>query len=126
MNQILVLLEAGAGAPAGGLTSLLLIYGAIFAIFWFFIIRPQRKKQKQIDAMQNSIEVGNSVLTSGGLFGKVVDVINNVVVVEFGTNKSVRVPVQKSAIVSVTEPDMSIAKEVTEESKSDDKKSDDK
>ena len=124
MNQLLFLLEAD--APSGGLTSLLLIYGAIFAIFWFFIIRPQRKKQKQIDVMQNSIEVGNSVLTSGGLYGKVVDIINNVVIVEFGTNKSVRVPVQKSAIVSVTEPDMSITKEVVEEAKAEPKKVEEK
>jgi preprotein translocase subunit YajC len=124
MNQLLFLLEAE--APAGGMTSLLLIYGAIFAIFWFFIIRPQRKKQKQIDAMQNSIEVGNSVLTSGGLYGKVVDVINNVAIIEFGTNKSVRVPIQKSAIVSIAEPDMSITKETSEESKVETKKVEDK
>ncbi len=113
MNQLLVLLQAGA-ASAGGAFSIFVIYGLIFLIFWFLIIRPQRKKQQEIDAMQDAIEVGDSVLTTGGLFGKIVDIVNDVFIVEFGTNKSVRIPVQKAAIASVREPDLSIAKETKE------------
>ncbi len=113
MNQLLVLLQAGA-ASAGGAFSIFVIYGLIFLIFWFLIIRPQRKKQQEVDAMQDAIEVGDSVLTTGGLFGKIVDIVNDVFIVEFGTNKSVRIPVQKAAIASVREPDLSIAKETKE------------
>ncbi len=65
--------------------------------------------------MQSSIETGDSVLTNGGMYGKVVDKVNDVYIVEFGTNKSVRVPVQKSAIASKSEPDMSVNKTESED-----------
>jgi preprotein translocase subunit YajC len=115
MNQFLFFLEAEATAGTGSFTSILLLYGAIFAIFWFFLIRPQRKKQKQVETMQNSIENGNTVLTSGGLYGKVVDRANDVYTVELGLNKTVRVYVHKSAISSVSEPDVTVVKESKEE-----------
>lgn len=129
MSQFLFVLEATANAEAGqgSLLSIVILYGAIFGVFWFFLIRPQRKKQKAIEAMQSSVSVGDSVLTTGGLYGKVIDIVNdNVLMIEFGTNKSVRVPVKKEAIASVTEPDLSKnrdevkeekTKEITEESK---------
>lgn len=112
MNS-LVFLTSGA-TSSGGITQILVLYAAIFAIFWFFLIRPQKKKQKAVETMQNSISVGDSVLTSGGLYGKVIDKVNDVYMVEFGTNKSVRVPVQKSAIVSIAEPDLTVTKEIEE------------
>jgi preprotein translocase subunit YajC len=111
--NLLVFLTAGTEG-SGGMAQILVLYAAIFAIFWFFLIRPQKKKQKAIQTMQDSISVGDSVLTSGGLYGKVIDKVNDVYMVEFGTNKSVRVPVQKSAIVSITEPDLTITKEIEE------------
>lgn len=115
MNHLLFVLEAGAAdAGAGSFTSIIILYGAIFAIFWFFLIRPQRKKQKQTEAMQNSIENGDSVLTSGGLYGKVVDKVNDVYTIELGLNKTVRVYLHKSAIASVTEPDVTVNKDEEE------------
>lgn len=117
MSQLLFFLTTD-GAEAGGgsgIISLVLLYAAIFGIFWFFIMRPQRKKQRAVEEMQNSIEVGNSVLTNAGFYGVVVDIVNDIVVVEFGLNKSVRIPVQKGAISSVGEPDMSVAKDTDEE-----------
>lgn len=108
MNQFFTLLAStGTGTGSGSFTSILILYGAIFAIFWFFLIRPQRKKQKQVENMQNSIENGNSVLTSGGLYGKVVDRVNDVYTIELGLNKTVRVYVHKSAITAIAEPDVS-------------------
>lgn len=89
-----------------GIMGMVLYFGALFAIFYFLLIRPQRKRQKQTDEMQNSIKVGESVMTTGGLFGKVVDVFDNYLVIEFGTNKSVLVPVSRSAIATVGEPDL--------------------
>lgn len=107
----------GAAETGGGSSTLvlILIYGAFFAFMWFILIRPQRKKQKEADRMQNEIKVGDPVLTSGGLYGKVVDIVNDVLMIEFGTNKSVRVPVMKGAIVAVREPELSIAKDDDEE-----------
>ena len=113
MNQFTLLQQAGAGG--GNLFSVLMLYGAIFAIFYFFLIRPQRKKQREVLNMQNSVEVGQWVLTTGGLYGKIVDIVNqHVLIIEFGTNKSVRIPMERTAIASVTEPELTSVKEVKE------------
>lgn len=102
-------LEAGAAA-GGGVVSIIYLV-VLFGFMWFVLIRPQRKRQKQTEQMQYSIKIGDSVLTNGGLYGKVVDLVNDVVIVEFGTNKSVRVPIVRSAIASISAPNMSVAKE---------------
>ena len=109
----LPLLTASADATGSPYT-MLLVWGAMFAFMWFFLIRPQRKKQKETDQLQRSIEVGDSVLLTSGIYGKVVDSVNNVLIIELGTNKSVRVPIQRSAVVSKAEPDLSIAKDSEE------------
>ncbi len=117
MSQLFFFLTTGGDQPQQGssLLFMIVLYAAIFGIFWFFIMRPQRKKQRAIEEMQNSIEVGNSVVTTAGFYGVVVDIVNDIVVVEFGLNKSVRIPVQKSAVASVAEPDMSVVKDTDEE-----------
>lgn len=107
MSRFMFLLDAATTETGGsGIVSILLLYGAIFGIFWFFLIRPQRKKQRQVDLMQSAIEVGDKVVTSGGMYGLVVDSVNDVVYVEFGTNKSVRIPIKRSSILGVAEPDI--------------------
>lgn len=112
MNNLIYLLEAGATGATGSSTLLMfVIYGGFIAFMYFVLIRPQRKKQKEISRMQSEIEIGQSILTSGGLYGKVVDIVNDILIVEFGTNKGVRVPVQREAVASVTEPDLVQAKE---------------
>jgi preprotein translocase subunit YajC len=111
MSNLFFLLAADPAAKAPGSSMMMfLIYGGFIAFMWFVLIRPQRKKQKEISRMQNEIEIGQSVLTSGGLYGKVVDTVNDILIVEFGMNKGVRVPVQRSTVMSVAEPDLSIAK----------------
>lgn len=115
MNQIFSL-TAGA-APAGGMLELVIVWGGMLLVLWFFMIRPQRKKQKETQMMQNNLKVGDNVMTSSGLYGKVADVVNDVVVVEFGKNKSVLIPVHKSAIAGVTEPDLTIHKDEEPEDK---------
>lgn len=103
------------GQGSMGIMGMVLYFGALFAIFYFLLIRPQRKRQRQTDDMQNSINVGDWVMTTGGLFGKVVDIFDLYLVVEFGTNKSVLVPISRSAVASVGEPDLT--KKRVEESK---------
>ncbi len=109
MSQFLFLLDANGSGTSSGIIQMLVLYAAIFGIFWFFLIRPQRKRQRETESMQNSIENGDEVLTNGGFYGKVVDKINDVYVVEFGTNKTVRVHVHKSAITSKSSPDLSVS-----------------
>lgn len=102
-----VLLTAGG---SGGLVSMLVIYAVIIGFMWFFLIRPQKKQQKQVEELQNSIKVGDSVLLNSGMYGKVLDIIGDTLIVEFGLNKSVRIPVLKSTIVRAAEPNLTVGK----------------
>ena len=58
-------------AQGGGSMSFLIMMVAIFAILWFFMIRPQQKKQKEIRKFQNSLQEGSKVVTGGGVYGTV-------------------------------------------------------
>jgi preprotein translocase subunit YajC len=80
----------------------------LFGMMWFFIIRPQKKKDKELKEMQNSMKAGDKVLLQNGLYGKIVDKINNVFIIEFGLNKGVRIPVQQSAVIGIAEPNLSL------------------
>ncbi len=104
-----VLLTAGA-ATGGSLISMLVIYAVIIGLMWFFLIRPQKKQQKQIEDMQNNIKVGDSVLLNSGMYGKVMDIIGDTLIVEFGLNKSVRIPVLKSTVARAAEPNLTVGK----------------
>mgnify|MGYP002648075556 FL=1 len=99
----MVLLES-----AGGASSILLLVGYIifFVVLMYFIaIRPQKKQQKQLNETLASMEVGDSVLTTSGFYGVVLDITDDVVIVEFGNNKNCRIPMQKTAIVQVEKPE---------------------
>ena len=100
------LLSAETGASSGSLWSMLAIYAVFIVVLYFIMIRPQRKRQKQTDEMQNSIGIGDWVLLSGGMYGKVVNVVNDCLMVEFGMNKSVIVPVRRDQILASAEPDL--------------------
>ena len=92
----------GSQATGGtNIVSIVVLYAAIIGIFWFFAIRPQKKKQKEHDSLVSSLEVGDSILTTSGFYGMVIDVTDDTVIVEFGGNKNCRIPMQKSAIVDV-------------------------
>lgn len=80
---------------------LIVVYGLIIGAFYFFAIRPQKKKQKAQDEMISAIEVGDSVLTTSGFYGVIIDISDEVVIVEFGSNKNCRIPMKKEAIVEV-------------------------
>ena len=88
-------------APAAGLGGMLVLYAIIFAAFWFFLIRPQKKEQKRVQAMLAELAVGDTVLTTSGFYGVIIDLSDEDVIVEFGSNKHCRIPMQKSAIAQV-------------------------
>lgn len=106
MNTVLLTTTGG----TGGLMSMLLIYAVIIGVMWFILIRPQKKQQKQIEEMQNSVKIGDTILLNSGLYGKVVDIINDTFIVEFGLNKSVRIPVVRSTVARVAEPNLTVGK----------------
>lgn len=74
-------------------TQMLIMMVAIFAIFYFFMIRPQQKKQKEIQKFQNSLTEGTNVFTSGGVYGTVkkIDLANGIVEVEIAKGTVIRV-----------------------------------
>lgn len=88
-----VFLAAQAGGANGGGMSMLIMMVALFAIMWFFMIRPQQKKQKEIQKFQNSLAEGMSVVTGGGIYGTVkkVDVASGVIEVEIAKGVTIRV-----------------------------------
>lgn len=81
---------------------LIIVYIVVFAALMYFVaIRPQKKQQKKQDALMASLEAGDSILTSSGFYGVVIDITDEVVIVEFGNNKNCRIPMQKAAVVQV-------------------------
>ena len=104
-----LLLEAT--EQASGLAGFFGKYGMIimiiglFVLMYFFMIRPSNKEKQRKDSMLNSMAVGDTVLTSSGFYGVIIDIGEDVVIVEFGSNKNCRIPMQKSAITSVEKPE---------------------
>lgn len=84
--------------------SIIIVYAVILGGFWFLFMRPQKKEQKRIKLMLSELEVGDTVLTTSGFYGVVIDVQEDDVVVEFGNNKNCRIPMQKAAISQVEKP----------------------
>lgn len=85
---------------AGGGTGFLIMMVAIFAIMWFFLIRPQQKKQKEIRNFQNALEVGSKVVTGGGIYGVVkrINLEDNSNTVDVEITKGVVIRVDKSYV----------------------------
>ena len=88
-----VILAAQAGGANGGGMSMLIMMVALFAVMWFFMIRPQQKKQKEIQKFQNALTEGMSVVTGGGIYGTVkkVDIAVGIVEVEIAKGVTIRV-----------------------------------
>ena len=80
---------------------LALFYVVILGGFWFLLMRPQKKEQKRVQQMLAEMEVGDTVLTTSGFYGVIIDMTDEDVIVEFGSNKHCRIPMQKSAIAQV-------------------------
>ena len=73
----------------------------LFGIMYFLMLRPQKKEHKRLQAMLNDMEVGDSIVTTGGFYGVVIDMTEEDVIVEFGNNKNCRIPMRKQAIAEV-------------------------
>ena len=97
----ILLTEADAAAGGVGLISMLLMYAVVIGAMWFFLMRPQNKEKKRVAAMLAALEIGDVVLTTSGFYGVVIDMRDDMVIVEFGSNKNCRIPMEKSAISRV-------------------------
>ena len=93
-------------APSGGGSMMvMLVYLLVLGVaFYFLLIRPQKKEQNRMKALIDSMEIGDSVLTTAGFYGVIIDITDEIVIVEFGSNKNCRIPMKKSSIVEVEKP----------------------
>ena len=91
------------GAQEGAsLTWLMVVYIVIIiGGMYLVMVRPQKKEQKRLNLMLSELAIGDSVLTTSGFYGIVIDITDDTVIVEFGNNKNCRIPMKKDAIVQV-------------------------
>lgn len=95
-----VLLQAAAPETTGGnTTSMILMMVIVFAIFYFFMVRPQKKRQEEINKSRNALSIGDTVVTSGGIHGKIKEINDNTMVLEIANN--VNITIDKTSIYAI-------------------------
>lgn len=102
MNLALILAD---GATAGSVGFMIFYVVIIVGFMYFIIVRPQKKQEQQHASLVSSLEIGDSILTTSGFYGIVIDIQDDMVIVEFGNNKNCRIPMQKNAIVEIEKPE---------------------
>ena len=96
MNFI-TLLQAAPAAQQGGGMSMWIMLALIFVVMWFFMIRPQKKQQKELQNFRDSLKKGDKVVTIGGIYGTVCEIKDDSVLIEVDNNVKIRV--SKQALV---------------------------
>ena len=89
-------LAQASASGTGAIASMLIPLVIFFVLMYFMIMRPQR-----VSSMLSSMEVGDSVVTTSGFYGTLIDITEEDVIVEFGNNKNCRIPMRKAAIAEV-------------------------
>lgn len=87
MNTLIIALQA----QQGGSMSFIIMMVAVFAVMYFFMIRPQQKRQKELVKFRESLERGQKVISAGGIYGTVKEVKENYVLMEVDNNVSIRI-----------------------------------
>jgi preprotein translocase subunit YajC len=95
MNYLLMA-QPAQGAEANPIMTFLPLV-LIIVVFYFFMIRPQMKRQKELATFRNSLEKGDKVVTTGGIYGKILEIKDNTVLLQVDDNVKIRV--DKAAIV---------------------------
>ena len=117
MNLGFLLAQSGDQA-AGNSTTFILVYLVIMVLMFVFMFNgPQKKEKKRLESMLADLAIGDNVLTTSGFYGMVIDIADDTVIVEFGSNKNCRIPMNKSAIAQVEKPGESKAPEEKKDKK---------
>jgi preprotein translocase subunit YajC len=93
---MITILQAAAQQQGGG-WSMWIMLALIFVVMWFFMIRPQKKQQKELQNFRDSLKKGDKVVTIGGIYGTVAEVKEDSVLIE--VDNSVKIRVSKQALV---------------------------
>ena len=110
MNLLIAMApQGGSGAGGGSMVSTFVMFGAIFLIFYFMIIRPQQKRAKEREKLLSSIEKGDKVITSGGVHGTVAGVEEKTILLQVTEN--VKLKVERSAISTILNKDLKEVKQ---------------
>lgn len=88
-------------AGTGSMITLFLPLVVFFLLMYFMVMRPQKKEQQRVKSMLAAMEVGDSVVTTSGFYGIIIDITDEDVIVEFGNNRNCRIPMRKAAIAEV-------------------------
>lgn len=97
-----ILLTANAG---DALITTMIPMILLFVFMYFIMIRPQQKEEKKKALMLSELAVGDTVLTTSGFYGTIIDISDDTVIVEFGNNRNCRIPMQKAAVAMVEKPE---------------------
>ncbi|MCR5487678.1 MAG: preprotein translocase subunit YajC [Lachnospiraceae bacterium] len=101
-----ILLTAAPANSSQGILMIVVYMAVIFGFMYFVMIRPQKKEKEKMQNMLSTLEVGDSVLTTSGFYGIVIDISDeDTVIVEFGNNKNCRIPMRKEAISQIEKPE---------------------
>jgi preprotein translocase subunit YajC len=92
-------------STGASMVSMIIWLVVLFGFMYFIMIRPQKKEQKKKDLMLSEVAVGDTILTTSGFYGTVIDLQDDMAIVEFGNNKNCRIPMQKAAISAVEKPE---------------------
>ncbi|MFP3153090.1 preprotein translocase subunit YajC [Lachnospiraceae bacterium ZAX-1] len=103
-----ILAEAAAAGGIGTFGPMVIWLVVIFAFMYFFMLRPQQKETKRKNAMMSQLEVGDTILTTSGFYGILIDIADDTIIVEFGSNKNCRIPMQRTAIATVEKPETAV------------------
>jgi len=102
MNGLLLTTDAAAAGSTAGSGIVLVLYIIVFIVFMYFLmVKPQKKEQKRLASMYQDMEIGDTVVTTSGFYGVLIDITEDSVIVEFGSNKNCRIPMEKTAIKQV-------------------------
>ena len=91
------LLEATADTPLGGSWVTIVMLGVMFVLVYFFMIRPQKKQEKEVNSMRNALVVGDEITTIGGIIGKIVSIKDETLVLETSRDGT-KIRILKSAV----------------------------
>ena len=97
MNSILFIIAQAPATGGASSVNMLLMMGLMIVVFYFFMIRPQMKRQKEMTKFRAALQKGDKIVTTGGIYGKIDEIKDNIIILEVALN--VKLKVDKSVVL---------------------------